>query len=127
MRKLSLIVLSTALGAASFTAMAQDAAEASPWLEPPADPVTVAPPEEFMLSEEQEVILETWPPEQRAQYDAWPADAQAYFWTLPTPRQEMFWLLSDNDKLALVAMDTDARAEAWEMLEQKIVTEAEPR
>ena len=117
MRKLSLIVLSTGLGAASFAALAQDAAEV----------VTVETPPAMSMSEDQQLAYDSWPAEQRAQYDAWPADAQAYYWTLPPPRQDMFWRLSDNDKLALVAMDSEARMSAWEMIEQKMMTEAAPQ
>ena len=61
MRKLSLILLSTGLGAASYGALAQDASEDARTLEPPDDPVTVAPPAEFALSAEDQVVLEIWP------------------------------------------------------------------
>ena len=51
---------------------------------------------------------------------------QAYYWSLTPPRQEAFWRISDNDKLALTAMDEDRRTAAWEMVEQRLLNSDPP-
>ncbi|MDC0886934.1 hypothetical protein OAS19_04005 [Altererythrobacter sp.] len=64
-----------------------------------------------------------WSEEQRTQYDAWPVDTQVYYWTLSPPRQEVFWRISDSDKLALTAMSEPDRAAAWDLVEQKMLSD----
>ena len=39
----------------------------------------------------------------------------------------MFWRISDNDKLALTAMNEADRASAWEMVEQKMLSDEPTR
>ncbi|GAA4040172.1 hypothetical protein [Parerythrobacter jejuensis] len=96
--------------------------------DPPAGPASEAAEGATgaQLTPERLAAYESWSAEQRTQYDAWPGDTQAYYWTLSPPRQEVFWRISDNDKLALTAMSEPDRAAAWEMVEERMLSNDPP-
>ena len=79
------------------------------------------------MTPEQQAAYDGWPAEQQTQYDAWPSEVQGYFWSLAPTRQATFWRLTDNDKLALAGMDEAQRADAWEMIDQKLQAESQPQ
>ena len=102
------------MAAIPFLAFAQDP---MPDSAPTEAPTSEAPPAE--LTPEQMIVYGEWSDERQAAYDAWPGDTQAYFWTLPEERQALFWRLSDNDRLALTAMDAEVRSSSWTIIEQR--------
>jgi hypothetical protein len=81
------------------------------------EPVPDVPPPTESMTAAQQMIYEGWGVDQQAAYDSWPANAKEYFWTLSPTRQELFFRLSDNDKLALVAMPEEERDAAWNLVE----------
>lgn len=64
--------------------------------------------------------MDDWPTEKQAEFGKWPPEIQAYYWSLPAERQALFWRLGPGDRASLAAMDEDARAAAWTMIEEKL-------
>lgn len=123
MRKSFLILSILGLGMVAAPGWAQDM--------PPNDPMEAPPSAQpagpgTEMTPEQRAAYDSWPMDQRAQFDTWPTDTQAYYWTLTPPRQEVFWRISENDKLALTAMDDADREAAWDIVEQRMLSNEAP-
>lgn len=70
-----------------------------------------------VMTPEQDAAIQAWPDEQQAAFKLWPAETQVYYWTLTADRQKMFWALSDNDKVALSAIEEPQRESIWAQIE----------
>ena len=74
----------------------------------------------YVLTQVQEGVYNAWPVDRQQAYTAWPNAAKAYYWTLSDPQQAGWWMLTTEQRQALLAMQPDARAQAWESIAQQM-------
>lgn len=67
----------------------------------------------YVLTDSQQVMYDSWPPERRVVYDAWPVTYREYYWTLTPTQMEGWWVLTDEQRARLYAMTPEQRAQAW--------------
>ena len=82
---------------------------------PPAIPEAAVAPE---LTPEAQARYDAWPAQVRERYDTADARQQTYVWALPPGRAAMFFALTPEDRDTLIAMEPEAQARAWAMIEE---------
>ncbi|MBW8783982.1 MAG: hypothetical protein JF593_04980 [Novosphingobium sp.] len=85
-----------------------------------------AQPAAVVLTPDQTVIYNGWPPGQRTLYNAWPDTYRSYYWTLTPTQQAGWWRLTDQQRAQLYAMTPEQRAQAWTSIEAQLTGQPVP-
>ncbi|MBD3730750.1 MAG: hypothetical protein IE933_13705 [Sphingomonadales bacterium] len=67
----------------------------------------------YVMTEQQQMDYDSWPPERQTVYTAWPVTYQGYYWTLSPERQTGWWVLDDSQRASVYAMTPEQRETTW--------------
>jgi hypothetical protein len=98
------------LAAIPFTAIAQQASTTT-------EAVVSGP---YVLTTEQQVTYDTWPPDRQTVYTTWVPVSQEYYWTLTPAQADAYWLLTDEQRNKIYVMTPAQRTIAWQSIERQL-------
>lgn len=67
----------------------------------------------YVMTDAQQTMFDSWPPERQTMYEAWPNTVQEYYWTLEPDQVDGWWMLNDQQRVRIYEMTPEQRATAW--------------